>query len=273
MIKKIRNSKLVFCITLTLFLISNTFLFPVMPVCAQPRTGDIEIDFKGRTDDREDVLLSGAKFEIFPIQYMDNGGMVWRDEFAKCGISLDDTSSEARVEQAKALFDYAKANNITGIIHETDGNGHTHFLDLAEGMYLLAEIGDVENGVDTFDSAPFLVKIPSEVSGKFEYDVNVEPKAEWVSHDGEPVGPGEPENPPKDNPDEPENPPKDQPDNPPNSTPTQTPTPSNTHNPIQKIVNTVKTGDATNVLLLIGVAVTSLGVIILSIRKKRNIKQ
>ena len=39
---------------------------------AAPRTGNIEIDFKGRTDDIDDVLLSGAKFEIFPIQYMDN---------------------------------------------------------------------------------------------------------------------------------------------------------------------------------------------------------
>lgn len=33
------------------------------------------------------MYFSGAKFEIFPIQYMDNGMMVWRDEFAKCGVS------------------------------------------------------------------------------------------------------------------------------------------------------------------------------------------
>ena len=47
---------------------------------AAPRTGNIEIDFKGRTDDIDDVLLSGAKFEIFPIQYMENGMMVWRSQ-------------------------------------------------------------------------------------------------------------------------------------------------------------------------------------------------
>lgn len=261
MIKKMRKIKLFFGIALTFFLFSNTLLFPVISVYAQPRTGNIEIDFEGRTDDRENILLSGAKFELFPVQYMDNDVMVWRDEFAKCGISLDDSSSEARAEQAKALFDYAKANNMTEIIHETDEKGHAHFLDLAEGMYLLVEIGNVDSGLDEFDSAPFLVKIPSEVGGKFEYDVDVEPKARWVSHDGEPVGP-----------DEPENPPKDLPDNPPNSTPTQMPTPDNTPNPIQKIINIVKTGDSTNVLLLIGVTVASLGVIILSIRKKRDTK-
>lgn len=261
MIKKMRKIKLFLGIALTFFLFSNTLLFPVISVYAQPRTGNIEIDFEGRTDDRENILLSGAKFELFPVQYMDNDVMVWRDEFAKCGISLDDSSSEARAEQAKALFDYAKANNMTEIIHETDEKGHAHFLDLAEGMYLLVEIGNVDSGLDEFDSAPFLVKIPSEVGGKFEYDVDVEPKARWVSHDGEPVGP-----------DEPENPPKDLPDNPPNSTPTQMPTPDNTPNPIQKIINIVKTGDSTNVLLLIGVTVASLGVIILSIRKKRDTK-
>ena len=110
MTKKTRNIKLFLGIALTFFLFSNTLLFPVMSVYAQPRTGNIEIDFEGRTDDRENILLSGAKFEIFPVQYMDNDVMVWRDEFAKCGISLDDSSSEARAEQAKALFEYAKAN-------------------------------------------------------------------------------------------------------------------------------------------------------------------
>ena len=259
MTKKTRNIKLFLGIALTFFLFSNTLLFPVMSVYAQPRTGNIEIDFEGRTDDRENILLSGAKFEIFPVQYMDNDVMVWRDEFAKCGNSLDDSSSEARAEQAKALFEYAKANNMTGIIHETDEKGHAHFLNLAEGMYLLVEIGNVDSGLDEFDSAPFLVKIPSEVGGEFEYDVDVEPKARWVSHDGEPVGPDEPTDPSKDNPEEPPYPPKENPEEP------------EKPNTIQKIINTVKTGDTTNIVAWFLIAIVSLGLIV-GLYKKRKME-
>lgn len=220
---------------------------------AAPRTGNIEIDFKGRTDDIDDVLLSGAKFEIFPIQYMDNGMMVWRDEFAKCGVSLDDTSSEAREKQAKQLFQYAKDHNITGIIHTTDSNGHTYFLDLAEGMYLLAEIGDVTEGVDVFDSEPFLVRIPSEISGKFEYDVDVEPKAEWISHEGHPVGPDpepEPEPIPNDTT-------TDEPGQTLNHTKEQQEGTTSIENPVVQLIHRVKTGDTNQVFLWGGIMVAS----------------
>lgn len=240
---------------------------------AAPRTGNIEIDYVGRTDDMDEVLLSGAKFEIFPIQYMDNGMMVWRDEFSKCGVSLDDTSSEAREKQAKQLFQYAKDHNITGIIHTTDDNGHTHFLDLAEGMYLLAQIGDVTEGVDVFDSEPFLVQIPSEISGKFEYDVDVEPKAEWTSHDGHPVGPDpEPEPDPGEDPTPgdtptPDETPTDKPGQTPDHTKEQQEGTTSIENPVTQLIHRVKTGDTNQVYLWGGLVIISL-VVITCVNKK-----
>ena len=254
---------------ITIFLVCNFFFISVMQVYAEPRTGDIEIDYRGRTDYRDNIILSGAKFEIFPIQYIDDGVLVWRDEFAGCGISLEDSSSGAREEQAKKLFQYAKEHSISGIIHVTDEVGHTHFLDLAEGVYLLAEIGEVDNGVDEFDSAPFLVYIPSEVSGEFEYDVDVEPKADWVSHEGHPVGPDEP-----DDPDNPGKDPEDTSDKDPDITPDKTPetnlsqTGVANSSIIQKIRNTVKTGDETNLVMWSSTVLISLGVILVLYRKK-----
>lgn len=271
MIKRIR--KMAALSTITIFLVCNFLYMSVIQVYAEPRTGDIEIDYTGRTDYRDNIILSGAKFEIFPIQYLDNEVLTWRDEFADCGISLEDSSSGAREEQAKKLFQYAKDHNISGIIHVTDEAGHTHFLDLAEGVYLLAEIGDVDNGVDEFESAPFLVYIPSEVSGEFEYDVDVEPKADWVSHEGHPVGPDEPDDP--DKPENPEKDPEDTPDKDPDITPDKTPETNPSHTGdggdssiIQKILNTVKTGDETNLIMWSLMVLISLGVMIVLYRKK-----
>ena len=246
---------------ITIFLMANCLFLPAIQVYAEPRIGNIEIDYEGRTDDREDVILSGAKFVIYPIQYKENEELVWRDEFAGCGISLDDTSAGAREKQAEQLYQYAKDHNISGIIHVTDQNGHTHFLDLAEGIYLIAQNGDVDNGADEFESAPFLVNIPSEVSGKFEYDVDIEPKAEWVSHDRHPVGPKEP-----DNPGESDNNPETTPD----TTPVKTPTQSTSETVIKKILNTVKTGDETNLLMWISVAGISLGCVLVLCKKKKR---
>ena len=108
------------------------------------------------------------------------------------------------------------------------------FGELDEGIYLIAQIGNVESGTDKFESAPFLVNIPSEINGNVEYNVTIEPKAEWVS----------PETPPN-NPDKP--------------------------NTIQKIINTVKTGDTTNIVAWFLIAIVSLGLIV-GLYKKRKMK-
>ena len=76
--------------------------------------------------------------------------------FHLSGISLQDTSAEAREKQAKQLFAFAKENNISGLMQETDTSGRTSFGELDEGIYLLAQIGNVESGTDKFESAPFL---------------------------------------------------------------------------------------------------------------------
>ena len=171
---------------------------------------------------------------------------IWQNGFENSGVSLGDTSAEAREKQAKQLYAFAKGNDISGLMQETDTSGRTSFGELDEGIYLLAQIGNVESGTDKFESAPFLVNIPSEINGNVEYNVTIEPKAEWVS----------PETPPN-NPDKPKDPTPSKPDKP---------------NPIQKIINTVKTGDTTNIVAWFLIAIVSLGLIV-GLYKKRKTKQ
>lgn len=160
---------------------SCTLSVSILQVSAATKKGSIEIHYKGRTDSQGEVDLSGATFTLFQIQSAENGELVWNEEFVSAGISLKDTSAGAREKQAEKLFDYAKKNNITGTIQETNTVGYTSFLNLDEGIYLLAQIGTVDSGTEQFESAPFLIEVPSEISGRFEYNVETEPKAEWVS--------------------------------------------------------------------------------------------
>ncbi len=162
--------------------------------------GSIDIDYKGRTDSQEEIILSGAKFEIIPIQYVENGNWAWQSSFVDCGVSLHDTSAEARNKQAKQLLEYARKKGISGNQQRTDSMGHTVFSNLNEGMYLIAQIGSLKNGNDTFESAPFLVSVPSDIDGYLMYDVKVEPKVTWLTNNVPPSVPKKPseKNPPKD---------------------------------------------------------------------------
>ena len=169
-------------------------------VHAESRMGSIDIDYKGRTDNREEIILSRAKFEIIPIQYEENGNWVWKSSFEDCGISLNDTSAEARNKQAKQLLEYARKKGVSGTQQLTDSMGHALFNELNEGMYLVFQIGSVKNGNDTFESAPFLVSIPSDIDGYLVYDVKVEPKVTWITDNAPPTVPEKPseKNPPED---------------------------------------------------------------------------
>lgn len=185
--------------SLLLLLISLLFV-SLIQVHADSRTGSIDIDYKGRTDSQEEIILSGAKFEIIPIQYVENEKWVWQSSFVDCGISLNDTSAEARNKQAKQLLEYARKKGVSGNQQLTDSTGHTVFNNLNEGMYLITQISSVKNGNDTFESAPFLVSVPSDIDGYLVYDVKVEPKVTWLTNN---VPPSVPEktsgkNPPED---------------------------------------------------------------------------
>ena len=143
--KKIRS---IHIILFVMFFLIGSFI-DISTIHAE--AGSIQIIYKGRNSSDKEVILSGAKFSIFPIQYMKNDELVWEDGFKDSDISLQDTSAEAREKQAKQLFAFAKENNISGLMQETDTSGRTCFGELNEGIYLLAQIGNVESGTDKFE--------------------------------------------------------------------------------------------------------------------------
>ena len=247
MIKKIKSICILFMVTLILF---GSFIdVSTIHAEAGTRKGSIQIIYKGRNHADEEVILSGAEFAIFPIQYKKNDEWIWQNGFENSGVSLGDTSADEREKQAKRLFEYANKSNISRTTQVTDSLGYASFAELEEGIYLIAQIGNVDCGTDKFESAPFLVNIPSEINGKAEYDVVIEPKGEWVTPAKPPVTPT---NPNKPAPIEP------------------TPTKPDIPDPIRKIIDSVRTGDTTNIISWVLIAIGSLVLIIVLYRKRKE---
>lgn len=179
-----KKSKKLDVLIISLFLLLFSFvLTPLLQIKAVGKTGSIQIIFKGRTDSKDEIMLSGAKFSLYPVQYMKNAEMVWSDDFRNSGISLKEDGAGAREQQAKALSDYAVKNGIPATVQVTDISGKTCFSGLNEGIYLLVQTETAVSGTDKFESAPFLVSIPSEIDNETEYDITVEPKFEWKKDD------------------------------------------------------------------------------------------
>ena len=89
--KKIRSIHIILFVML--FLIGSFIDISTIHAEAGSRTGSIQIIYKGRNSSDKEVILSGAKFSIFPIQYMKNDELVWEDGFKDSDISLQDTST------------------------------------------------------------------------------------------------------------------------------------------------------------------------------------
>ncbi len=143
--KKIRSIHIILFVML--FLVGGFIDISTIHAEAGSRTGSIQIIYKERNSSDKEVTFSGAKFSIFPIQYMKNDELVWENGFKDSGISLQDTSAEQREKQAKQLFAFAKENNISGLMQETDTSARTSFGELnGRNLNPIAQIGNVENG-------------------------------------------------------------------------------------------------------------------------------
>lgn len=173
---KIRN----IIVIMIVFLMSTFMNVSTVHADSGSRKGSTQIVYKGRNELNQEVNLSDAKFSIYQVQYMSNDTLTWKDNFKDSHISLEDTSAEAREKQAKQLYKYAQKKDISRLTQKTNTLGRTTFSNLTQGIYLIAQEGYVESGKSQFESAPFLVSIPSLVDGSVEYSVKIEPKAEWV---------------------------------------------------------------------------------------------
>ena len=145
-------------------------------------TGSITITLHDNSGDHN--VIPGAVFRLYFVAeaYQDNTitGYRYTEAFADCGLELDLDNAEAL---ASSLAEYAEANNAPYEAGEADEEGAVVFSDLALGLYLIIEEGNVDG---YYPVIPFLVTVPmaNEDGTGWIYDVVASPKAE-----GTPVEP------------------------------------------------------------------------------------
>lgn len=94
--KKIRSIHIILFVML--FLVGSFIDISTIHAEAGSRTGNVQIIYKGRNSSDKEVALSGAKFSIFPIQYMKNDELVWENGFKDSGMEDGNVDGRTKLE-------------------------------------------------------------------------------------------------------------------------------------------------------------------------------
>lgn len=157
--------------------------------CMAADTGTLRIEYHGRTEENENIVLSGAEFSLYYVGAMENGDWKLSQEFQKSGVSLEKQEASERKRQAIELYQYALEQKLSNSIQKTDAAGVAQFGDLGTGLYLVVQTEELQNQTGTFSSVPFLISVPIEENGILTWNVVTEPKSEWIRNKVEPETP------------------------------------------------------------------------------------
>lgn len=133
------------------------------------RTGALNVSMRF-----EGEPVAGGTLTIFRAGdiHEDDGdfSFVLSEEFAGSGEALDDIDSP---ELAKALAEYADAQELRGTSRIISDQGEVRFAGLEPGLYLVVQ----DTAAEGYNPAPpFLVSVPMMKDGVYVYDVDASPK-------------------------------------------------------------------------------------------------
>lgn len=142
------------------------------------KTGSISIALK---DSETQKAIPGAEFTAYQVADATEQGYVFTEEFADCGISIDDLEADGLADHLSA---YAQDNALSPITANADETETTTFADLPLGLYLITCGGELDG---YYTPSPFLVTVPMlSVDGtEWLYDVDANPKPEVKKKDAE----------------------------------------------------------------------------------------
>lgn len=182
MLKRNRRNKRKSAYFIQMFLlILGMLLLSPTSTCMAAESGSVHITYQGKTSQDVQIHLVGAEFVLYKVADVVDGTWAFTEAFEKSGVSVKDSSSSKRKEQAKELYSYALQNKISGNTGKTDALGELYFRNLEKGIYLIAQRENLEiKDAGTFMSAPFLLEIPEKDQGREKWDILVNLKSEWV---------------------------------------------------------------------------------------------
>ena len=166
------------CRVCSLLLILLTVLFcrPVYGAATDKpdpgRTGSISVTMR----DEEHTAVGGGTLTLYTVAEFrqENGQYFWvyTEEFKNCGLKLEHLSDAS---SAKTLQGYAQAQHLQGVQTEISPEGELIFEDLGLSLYLIVQ----EDAADSYYPInPFVVSVPFQENGQWEYEVDASPKME-----------------------------------------------------------------------------------------------
>lgn len=121
---------------------------------------------------------TGGEISIYEVAslYLGDGNMAYAltDEFEGCTAVLDVTDTSLPT----VLAQYVKDNGITGKAEKVSDKGNVTFDGLELGLYLMVQTASS----DTYETiSPFVVTVPIEDDGEWDYSVDASPKVGVVT--------------------------------------------------------------------------------------------
>ncbi len=144
-------------------------------------TGTISIKYLARTPEDIEIAILDIPFEMYRIGRWSGDALLLEGEFAPSGVSMEESTAFGRQRQADLLYKYAKEHKLSCTREQTNIDGIVRFDNLTTGVYLIAQSRDAKyKDKGKFVFSPVLISLPTEVNGEFLYNINAEPKIEYV---------------------------------------------------------------------------------------------
>lgn len=162
------------------------FLFGTALVAYAADAADLDMERTGSVTltlaDSSVNTVSGGELSIYQVAslYLDDGDMAYAytEAFLGCTAALDVTDTSL----AKTLAQFAADNDVSGTAASVRKDGTVAFDGLELGLYLLVQTADSDSYVGI---TPFVVTVPIDSDGHWEYAVDATPKVVTVSVAGE----------------------------------------------------------------------------------------
>ena len=137
------------------------------------RVGSISVTLVDQAQKRPVADAQIAVYHVASVERNSSGKLVYTytEDFEACGFELNDPRLSTKLEA------FAEEWSVPAETAVTDAGGKAVLEGLPLGLYLIRQIGPAANGVICM---PFLVTVPNEIGGGYEYDVDARPKADVV---------------------------------------------------------------------------------------------
>lgn len=174
--QKIEN-KSILCMA---FCLGICMIMSMVSLAAQ-QYGSIKIKAMIQKDEEITQPLAQVPFTLYRVGVRKAGKWELTKAFSGSHEDLNKIDPLQQKKLAAQLCAYAKQHNLTGITHSSDAQGEVLFAQQEEGMYVVAQQKMVSIEGDVYQSMPFILSLPQQLTKEVLWEVEVEPKFENIA--------------------------------------------------------------------------------------------